>query len=101
MASKYRIAVIELDDICPRIEPDLPNLFVGVTSRTPDELSTEQTTSFDRRGLEGMCSNRYDLVPDRCTSLMMRGIAKSSTSKAFAARLHRKSQHRGLQHGRS
>ena len=38
MASKYRIAVIELDDICPRIEPDLPNLFVGVTSRTPDEL---------------------------------------------------------------
>ena len=71
MATNYRIAVIELDDICPRIEPDLPNLYVGVTSRTPDELFDGLSNNkFRPSWARGhVLKPRYDLVPDRCTSL--------------------------------
>lgn len=71
MTDNYRVAVIELDDICPRIEPDLPNLFVGVTSRTPDELFRGLSNNkFRPKWARGhVITPRNDLIPDRCTSL--------------------------------
>ncbi len=30
-----RVIVVELDDVVPRRQPELPNLYVGVTSENP------------------------------------------------------------------
>ena len=39
MTTDYRVVVLELNDIVPRIQPELPNLYVGVSLRTSRELA--------------------------------------------------------------
>ena len=39
MTTDYRVVVLELNDIVPRIQPELPNLYVGVSIRTSRELA--------------------------------------------------------------
>lgn len=36
---RYRIAVIELTDVGPRVDPSHPHLFIGLTLRAPDQLA--------------------------------------------------------------
>ena len=35
----YRVVVLELTDVVSRIRPDRPNIYVGVTTRTPQQLT--------------------------------------------------------------
>ena len=46
-SDSYRVVVVELDDIVPRIREDRPNLLVRTTTRTSDQL------------LEGLRAGRY------------------------------------------
>ena len=39
MTTDYRVAVLELDDIVPRIRTELPNLYVGISLRTSHDLA--------------------------------------------------------------
>ena len=36
---QYRVVVLELTDVVPRIRPDRPNIYVGITTRTPQQLA--------------------------------------------------------------
>ena len=46
-SDSYRVVVVELDDVVPRIREDRPNLLVRTTTRTSDQL------------LEGLRAGRY------------------------------------------
>ena len=35
----YRVVVLELTDVVPRIRPDRPNIYVGITTRTSQQLA--------------------------------------------------------------
>ena len=37
--ANYRVVVLELTDVVPRIRLDRPNIYVGVTTRTPQQLA--------------------------------------------------------------
>ena len=39
MNTDYRVVVLELDDIVPRIRTELPNLYVGISLRTSHDLA--------------------------------------------------------------
>jgi hypothetical protein len=39
MTTDYRVVVLELNDVVPRIQPELPNLYVGVSLRTSHDLA--------------------------------------------------------------
>jgi len=37
--ANYRVVVLELTDVVPRIRTDRPNIYVGLTTRTPQQLA--------------------------------------------------------------
>ena len=39
MSTDYRVVVLEVTDVVERIRPDRPNLYVGVTTRTAQQLA--------------------------------------------------------------
>ena len=38
-ASRYRVVVLELSDVVPRLRPQRPNVYVGVTTRSSQQLA--------------------------------------------------------------
>ena len=60
------LAVLELEDVVPRIRADRPNLYIGVTTRTPDELAEMFAAGKGRPAWvrRNVVRVRADLAPD-------------------------------------
>jgi len=62
----YRVVVLELDDVVPRIRADRPNLYVGISSRCPEALASGLSEGRFRPAWarSHVVTTRAELAPD-------------------------------------
>lgn len=82
-SSRYRIVVIELDDVVPRRNPKLPNLYVGLTTREPEDKFSAVLRKPSPSWLEGHIKTlRTDLCSWLTTSDL--AVAKEALSAVIS-----------------
>ena len=66
MSAAYRVVVLELDDVVPRVRSDRPNLYVGISSRGAEALAAGLAEGRFRPvwARSHVVRTRADLAPD-------------------------------------